>query len=124
MLHIKLTMMLLFLNITLVAFVPNMVIGDNELFTTNADGQYTVDGEFSGAFGDTVNGEGGLPKTSTFGITDVITLLWDIITLMFSLFFASFYVMMYLYNVGNFFALILGVPLVISYGLAIAGWIK
>lgn len=127
MLHIKFTIMILFLNIALTAFMPGLILGetDNYLFQTDNNGDYTINDEFSDSLGATVNGnEGGLPKTSTFGITDLITLLWETIKLLFAIFFASFTVLLYLYEVGNIFALVLGVPLIISYGLAIVGWVK
>lgn len=124
MLHIKFTMIILFLNISLLVFMPNVVIGDNVLFTTDANDQYTTTSGFNNAFGGVVDRESGLPVSQSLGITDIITLLWGVIELLFDIFFSSFIVLYYLYQIGNTWALVLGIPLIVSYGLAIVGWVK
>lgn len=119
MMHIKFTLMLLFANIVLVLMYPTQVIGDdNHLFTTNANGDYDLDSDFTSATGAAIDQEGGLPKGS-FGITDVFTLIWDFLELTIRVLFSSFVLLAYLEGVWR---LILGIPVIIAYGFAIMGW--
>jgi len=120
--HIKLTLMILFLNIALTIFAPGITLGDNNIFTTNNEEQYVLNEDLQDSF-NVADPEGGLP-VGDFGITDVISFIYDFIQVLIAILFGSLMLIQYLYIIGSEFALIIGIPIVLSYGLAIMGWLR
>lgn len=122
MMHIKFTLMILFLNISLFMFAPDIALRDNNIFDTNNEGQYILNEDLQDSF-NVADPEGGLP-VGDFGITDIISFIYDFIQVLIAILFGSLNLIQYLYLIGSEFALIIGIPIVLSYGLAIMGWLR
>lgn len=118
-LTIKITMMLLFANIVLTLVAPSQVLGGNYFYELTPSGQYSTDSEITGTIQSVDDGRDGL--LSDFGLIDVFQLLWGVIELLIRLFGASLIISFMLPGVVS---LVVGVPLVLAYGLAIVGWLK
>lgn len=119
-LHLKLTMMLLFANIFLTLAAPNTVLAGNYFYEYDSDsGKYATAGDITDTVAAVDDGKDTL--ISDIGLIDIINLLWEFIGLLIRLFFACLIVAFQLPGVVS---LLVGVPLVIAYGLAVVGWIK
>ena len=119
MLHLKITMMLLFANIALTLAVPGQILGDNVFYEVQDNGGYSTDSRITGEIEQVDDGSDGL--LSDFGLLDVLQLLWGIIELFIRMFGAALIVA---FSLPGVVSLVVGVPLVIAYGFAIVGWIK
>lgn len=118
-LHLKITMMLLFANIVLTLALPGQVLEGNIFYDMDEGGKYSTDEQITGAIKGVGTGQDGI--VSDFGLIDVIQLLWGVIDLLIRMFGAT---LILAFSLPGVVSLIIGVPLVISYGFAIVGWIK
>lgn len=118
-LHIKITMMLLFANIALTLAAPGQVLAGNYLYEMDSSGKYVTDADITSELQDLGEGREGI--LSDFGLIDIIQLLWGVIELLIRLFGAS---LILAFTLPGVISLVVGVPLVLAYALAIVGWIK
>lgn len=118
-LTIKITMMLLFANIVLTLVAPGQVLAGNYFYEKTDDGQYATDDRITNKIQSVDDGREGL--LSDFGLIDVIQLLWGVIELLIRLFGAA---LILAFMLPGPVSLVVGVPLALTYGLAIVGWIK
>lgn len=119
MLHLKITMMLLFANIVLTLFLPGQVLSGNIFYQESGD-SFTVNEQLTSTTGDINPSQGGL-VLNALGIVDVFKLLVGVIDLMIRLFFAAFFVLV---TLPAYVALLVGVPLIIAYAYAIWGFVR
>ena len=118
-LHTKLTMIILFINICLTVLVPNLVSFEQQFWYKNSNGDYGITNDIDTAVGGVTPNKEGL--YNDFKLTDVFLLLSSIISIVVSLFGASLFILFYL---PGEWGLILGIPLIIAYFLAFAGWVR
>jgi len=118
-LSVKMVMILLFVNIALTLALPDVVFSGNYFYEQVGD-DVQISGQMQTTMGGINEKEEGLNLTD-WGIIDVIQMLWGVIDLLISLFFASFKILTIL---PGTVALVIGVPLIICYGLAVWGFIK
>lgn len=111
--------MLLFANIALTLVAPGQVLSGNYFYEKDSSGQFVTDSRITGEMQDMGQGREGL--LSDFGLIDVIQLIWGIIELLIRLFGAS---LILAFTLPGVISLVVGVPLVLAYALAIVGWIK
>lgn len=119
-LHTKLTMVILFINICITIMVPNLVpTMDQNFWYKYSNGNYGITNDIDTAVsGVTPNQEG---LYNDFKLTDVFLLLSSIISIVVSIFTASLFI---LFQLPGEWGLILGIPLIIAYFLAFAGWVR
>jgi hypothetical protein len=121
--HIKLTMMLLFVNIIIAVLFPAQVLGNDMqkyLFSAGDDGDFKVSNELLTKFGATVNSDGGVSTGSDTNLIVVFQIIFEFIKLIFSLALAAPIIILYLSGIWQ---LLIGIPLVIAYLFAIVGWV-
>lgn len=121
MMHLKLTIMILFMNISLIIFFPTMTLTDNKMFVYDDNGDYTLSPQFNNAINSIKSKDKGVID-SIVALIDVVALIFDFIILLVEMFFGASIIL--LVKLEGAIRLILGVPLIICYGFAIVGWLK
>ena len=112
---LKITMMILFCNMFLSAVFPDLVLGDNILYTMSDDGA-SINSEYTDIIQRLTSDDGGF--LSVTGFIDSLKLLWAFFGLIIRFFTASLIIVWLL---PGWFSLFLGVPIITAYGFAIAG---
>ena len=120
-LHINLFFVLLFTNIALVLTVPELALADNIFFELDNQGNYVMSSEFMERL-DAANPakqEGWLDSASQ--VFSGLFLIFDFIGLLFNVLFSSIFI---LFVLPPTVALVVGIPLILAYGLALIGFIR
>lgn len=121
--HIKFTMAILFMNITLFLVFPSNILGsqyDNYLFSKGSNNEYTISSSLNNSVASPANKASGIAKGS-IGLTDVFTFIYDFIVLTLKIFFSS---LILVYQLPDIWRLLIGIPIVIMYAFAIMRWFK
>jgi len=119
--HLLLTMMILFMNITLILVMPQTLLEDNKMFTTDINGEFVLSTDFAASIQSFKDRDKGLID-SIVALIDIMALIFDFVILLIEMFLGASVLL--LIKLEGPIRLILGVPVLIAYGFAIAGWLK
>jgi len=120
-LHLKLTIMILFMNISMVVFMPDVVLSDNSLFSLDSNGEYIVDVDLLNNFKSMEDRGKGIIQAGLV-ILDALAIVFDVFVMLVKVMAAS--VIVIFSQLEGPIRLIFGIPLIITYGIALMGFLK
>lgn len=120
MLHIKITMMILFANIFLALLLPGVVFNNTILFEQDNLGNYELSTNYTESIKGVSRNEGGV-SVNNFGILDGLKMIFGLIELLVRLVFASIIIA---YSLPVPINILVGFPIAIIYGFSIMGVIR